>query len=586
MKRLFIAATTALGVASLMLAATTPAQACGGFFCSQTPIDQMGEQIIFGVGDNSITAQIMISYTGEAEDFSWILPVATQPTLTVGSQAAFQTVASRTQPYFYLNWDYGNNQCGGWQFAPELASDADGGAGGNVEVIAEEEVGPFATTIIAANDTQALVTWLNDNGYDQPPESTPLIDHYVQQGMLFVALKLKRGEPVGAIQPIQLEFEEADPCVPLVLTQIAAVDDMPIQLYLLAEHRMVPTNWMHVVINQKKIDWINYGQNYTDVVTQAVNEARGHAFVTEYAGPSNILENALYNEGRYDLEALGATTDPARFVQMLLNQGFPRDATMQGLLRKYIPMPQSLIDQGVEERSFYNNLDSYAEALAELDFDAPAFVTELEERVIAPLRSAQELFDSKPYMTRLFTTVSPNEMNRDPLFAENADLGEVDNQHTADAMAVCNEDDPNIIDRVIITLEDGDVFELEGPFDNSYWWGGGGEDTIDPAPEESAAKRIELIGRSGPPTLVGASQVIAVDDSLDQKTSDQVIADMQTGVIPPATEVVVPPTPEVPGPEFGPGSGCTGGGAELPLFLVLAMLGMLAVVRRRQETNV
>ena len=31
---------------------------------------------------------------------------------------------------------------------------------------------------------------------------------------------------------------------------------------------------------------------------------------------------------------------------------------------------------------------------------------------------------AQPYVTRMFTTVSPDEMNRDPIFAYNADLGD------------------------------------------------------------------------------------------------------------------------------------------------------------------
>src|SRR5690606_29011689 len=116
--------------------------------------------------------------------------------------------------------------------------------------------------------------------------------------------------------------------VPLVLTQIAAVPDMPVQLFLLAEHRVVPTNWMHVVINQKKIDWLNFGSNYGDVVTQAVDEAAGHGFVTEYAGSSAILDNALYREGQFDLQAIAAIDDPSDMLDALLNQGLPRDAQM------------------------------------------------------------------------------------------------------------------------------------------------------------------------------------------------------------------------------------------------------------------
>ena len=33
------------------------AEACGGFFCAQAPIDQAGERIVFGVSGNSVEAR-------------------------------------------------------------------------------------------------------------------------------------------------------------------------------------------------------------------------------------------------------------------------------------------------------------------------------------------------------------------------------------------------------------------------------------------------------------------------------------------------------------------------------------------------
>ena len=40
----------------------------------------------------------------------------------------------------------------------------------------------------------------------------------------------------------------------------------------------------HVQINEAAIDWLNRGSNYSDVVSQAADEAGGRAFATDYAG--------------------------------------------------------------------------------------------------------------------------------------------------------------------------------------------------------------------------------------------------------------------------------------------------------------
>jgi len=78
-----------VGLLAAVGAAPRQAQACGGFFCSQVPIDQSGEQIIFSVSQSHITAHVQISFQGQAKDFAWVVPVQTVPTLSVGSQAVF-----------------------------------------------------------------------------------------------------------------------------------------------------------------------------------------------------------------------------------------------------------------------------------------------------------------------------------------------------------------------------------------------------------------------------------------------------------------------------------------------------------------
>src|SRR4029453_19483178 len=132
-----------------------------------------------------------------------------------------------------------------------------------------------------------------------------------------------------------------EPGVPLILTRVAGLPDMPVYTYVLSKARAIPKNWFHVVLNERKIDWLNGGTNYKKVVTDAINEAAGHGFVTEFAGKSDFLKGQIFQEGRWDTSKLAQIHDPALFVQQLLQMGFPRDQSMQALLRKYIPMPDS-----------------------------------------------------------------------------------------------------------------------------------------------------------------------------------------------------------------------------------------------------
>jgi len=73
----------------LFMALANSGYACGGFFCSFTPIDQAGEQIVFRQSGNEVTAMIKIDYAGRAEDFGWVLPIPTTPEISLGSDQIF-----------------------------------------------------------------------------------------------------------------------------------------------------------------------------------------------------------------------------------------------------------------------------------------------------------------------------------------------------------------------------------------------------------------------------------------------------------------------------------------------------------------
>jgi hypothetical protein len=58
--------------------------------------------------------------------------------------------------------------------------------------------------------------------------------------------------------------------------------------------------------------------------------------------------------------------------------------------------------------------------------------------VIEPIKLVQNLIDAHPELTRMYTTLSADEMTLDPLFTFNPDLPDVSNLHTADRVIECN----------------------------------------------------------------------------------------------------------------------------------------------------
>ncbi len=548
-----------LAAICLGLVRPTPAAACGGFFCQQVPIDQSGEYILFSVDELGVRAYIQVQYQGAAEDFAWVVPVMTAPRkISVGVQQVFTTLMAATAPQFRVNWKFVGGSCGGRVSAEDLAGGSPTASPGGVEVIDKGEVGPYNYVVVSANESAKLKKWLDDNGFAQPPSAEAALGHYVKQGFVFVAIKLKRDAQVGDIQPLVLDMNHGETCVPLVLTRIAAIPDMPIYALVLGKHRAVPRNWFQVELNPARIDWFRNGSNYRALVTEAINDAAGRGFVTEFAGDTARFRQNLWSPGRYDLTRLQGITDPVRFVQAMLQLQLPRDPIIQSLLRKYIPMPASVRQAGVTEAQFYNRIANYQRELAGQLFDAAAFIKELGERVVTPLKDAQEMIDKQPYLTRLFTTVSPDEMTRDPLFDFNPDLKPVSNIHTAEGTGTCASD--GRVSNVSLTFENGDRVSIPGTFQPFQ-----GPPDMNYARGLPAARRVQLIGSTGEPITIARGRVKYFDQQLDGLDAVSVRAQARLE-------------------ESGStSSGCSIGRTATGAPLALAM-ALMALLRRRRRT--
>ena len=507
--------TRSLYAAFLCLLLGAPAsRACGGFFCTTFPMNQVAENILFIQGEGTVTTHVQLLYSGTASDFAWILPLPAVPELAVSHNQIFTQLQFSTQPFFQLNFEE-QEECG---FGPIVLRSDDFAAtaeSAEVEVVAQEQVGPYDTAVITSEDPQAIVDWLVDNDYQLGDLGVPLLTPYVDEGFYFLALKLAAESEVGDLQPIAMTYAAQTPGIPIRLTAVATEPDLGVLAWILADHRAIPENYLHVQINEALVDWFSGGFNYPDVVTQAANEAGGQAFVTDYAGPSSIVGDFVFSV--FDLEELRGKTQPVDFLDATLAQGFPRDTQMQTLIRRHIPMPDAVLEEGVlevvfggdreeydeaksegrlqdiAERSFYNNMRAYDRWMGDFPFDAGAFADDLKQIVVEPLEEMQEIFDEKPYLTRLYTTLSADEMTVDPMFDYNPDLPGVGNVREAGARWDCGDSEDTPLEKweLIVTLADGREVRSR-PFED------GG-----PRPfAEPAAASVEQLRTSGPPEIL------------------------------------------------------------------------------------
>mmetsp|Transcript_37376 Transcript_37376/g.76183 ORF Transcript_37376/g.76183 Transcript_37376/m.76183 type:complete len:374 (-) Transcript_37376:28-1149(-) len=280
---------------------------------------------------------------------------------------------------------------------------------------------------------------------------------YLEDGMNLLAFRLTKGTESGSIRPIVITYNSTNPMIPIRPTAVAAEEDMGILVWILSSGRAVPSNYKHLVLNEAMINWFNPSSNYDDVVSAAADEAGGRGFVTELAAPSAGYSEAVFSE-----------SDRAIWEQEFAQGNFA-----------------SWIEALRMARDFYGSWDGFREAVVDavgnvggidvddlisdpesfrglLDIDAKVFVGLVYENTIKPVEDTQEIVLSQPYLTRLYTTMSAEEMTSDPIFESTKGKPDVSNVHTATRIILCSpgvfrDDAPWSME-----FEDGKTFSCEG----------------------------------------------------------------------------------------------------------------------------
>ena len=315
----------ALSTAALALAATlTPnrAEACG---CLSPPdpvaldtnnfaVNQQAEQIIFEVGEETVSAHVQIRYAGDPEQFAWIVPVPNVPDLELSHTIAFGMIDEETAPNAFSRFeslcpvpeyqceyhptpdcdlpgqngsdsDTGDGLTGG-----DSPGDTDGGGGGEppsgVDVLDMQTVGDYETVTFSADDAALAVDWLHENGFIVNETMTPYMQPYIDGGMVFVAARLVAGAGVDSIKPLKITYDGTQPMIPLQLTAVAAEPHMTVSAFIYSDESFAPVDHPLIDLDPSRIARDPSSRmNYPMVLAASIDEAGGDAFVREYEGP-------------------------------------------------------------------------------------------------------------------------------------------------------------------------------------------------------------------------------------------------------------------------------------------------------------
>ncbi len=316
---------SALATSMVLAAWPNVADACG---CLSPPdpvtlssddfaVNQQSEQILFEVGQDTVTAHVLIRYAGDPETFAWIVPVPNAPELALSEQVTFalvdqgSTVQVSRAPEslcpvpeyecrFHDTPNCNDNAsgvdggaAGGSDGGDEGGfgdeDDGNGGDGGapppGVDVIDMQMVGSYETVTFAADEPEAAVTWLQDNGFIVNDTMTPYMQPYIDAGMVFVAAKLEAGAGIDAIAPLKMTYQGNVPMIPLQLTAVAAEPHLTVSAYIFADIPYAPDGHPEITLPEEELAFSPESRsNYPMLMARKIDEAGGDAWVREYSG--------------------------------------------------------------------------------------------------------------------------------------------------------------------------------------------------------------------------------------------------------------------------------------------------------------
>lgn len=288
--------------ASLCLAIAAPrrAEACGGCIAPPdvaTAVDS--HRMIIALGPDKTILWDQIVYSGDPEDFVWVLPVPSPAVDIAVAPSAFMDeldfiTAPRVSPR------PGSPQpCFGCCSAGLSA----GPPSDDVIVYNSEVVGPYETVTIGGDDPAALTTWLADHGYAIDPSIEPVLGKYADAGNAFVVLRLAPDQGVQHMEPVRVTYPGFMGTFPLEMVTVGARGLLDLTLWVIAEQRYEAANYGNVTVDREDLvfSWTTNESNYAEVFEQTIAGAGGRVWVTQHAGP---IETSLFADpAEYQLAA-------------------------------------------------------------------------------------------------------------------------------------------------------------------------------------------------------------------------------------------------------------------------------------------
>ena len=324
----------------------------GGFFYNVETIGNSAEspnQRALVIYDGSKETLILqVKYSGTVNDFAWIVPVPHLPVtneITTTSDSIFQILHDYTQPRVYISAERRNELNGTIK-----GFDLDG------NIILEQgvtiwemlQVGPYDVAVLSGTSSQALVEWLNANGFSYTDDAEPVIDFYIQKEWFFVASKVtvqgdlskSNSAYQSGLPALKISFPSDQPVFPLRISEISSAPENEIELYVAAPHRMVCDGYQTITMDRDEVE---------EKMEAQIAESEPGSVSGIACFFSRILDSAEPSLSEYDYETIfqdkvNAHREPTFIVEYAGDASttydpvsYPRFGSFLGIFNAYFP---------------------------------------------------------------------------------------------------------------------------------------------------------------------------------------------------------------------------------------------------------
>ena len=312
-------------LACVVVAAALPARpvaACGGGGVTTTVITDSSkaavadsQRIVLALHDAGLASArteiiAQIGVPGADSDFGVVIPVPGRPEIDPEpvSMKDLDALDRYTKPTIITTHVVDTDSGGGEGFGCGCASAGDddssskgetAGTPATVSVSAPVNVGPATAVVLESDDGSALTAWLDENGFAIPAEQQAIVDHYVELGDAFIAIRRNDSAPPDGPTSLGLHYTLRGDHRQLsfMFARIGAAPTVAFTVFVTAPTVAFPAA-PYAAVQLSALSDSTLRTDYSAAVAEAVAARNSQAFVIEgtYGAPTGATLSPAFRE--------------------------------------------------------------------------------------------------------------------------------------------------------------------------------------------------------------------------------------------------------------------------------------------------